>query len=354
MKYFLKRRCRTIKILHMILSMIIFTGCAGSSEYAEDKREAGSFEVSDNNEQAKIETEESVESELEEKLIPLKAQWQQGDKKYDSEDTIYYKNFYDDFVRGFIMYMEFWDVNLQEEMEDYFFVDQNTFDKMDRLVDMFFDYRTIEMDEEELKALFYDHGYEIYFHNAEIHNLHVRFVEIGEIGGLSLYPTRILMQTWDAEHIYLQDITGPLPRKIRSLLVIDDKEAPQLIVHSSGVSLEYVSEEELSFWTYRGTYWVLAPIELEIDTSHAHSAGSDLYPDMDRDTLFEATYYRDGITYRPSRQGDGQVHHTTYRLGKMQQVEKNKCFRLIAIYENVGESGKTSEKSTCYIEFTIK
>lgn len=56
-------------------------------------------------------------------------------------------------------------------------------------------------------------GYYLYLHNEEIGDLHIRLVEIQEIGGLSLCPSSILIQSWDDKHLYLEDITGPNPQK---------------------------------------------------------------------------------------------------------------------------------------------
>lgn len=294
---------------------------------------------------------ERIEKTSETERTPMEAQWQMGDTVYANDDTIYYKTYYDNFVRGRIMSIRLPEVNLQKNLEDYFNVDDHIVEGTYVLADMFFDNRTIEMEEEKLKDLFYSHGYYLYLHNAESDNLHIRLVEIQEINGLSLYPVCTLIQSWDDKHIYMEDITGPIPRKIRSFLIVDNKEELQMIVHSSGLSLDYVSEEELSFWTFRGSYWVLSPMNLEIDTSHAHNTG-DLYPDLDRDKLFPVVFYRDGIVYGPSIQGDiAGINQYTFRLGKMEELEKNKSFRLIGIYENMG---KTYTDNHCYIQFTIK
>lgn len=334
MEGFCLRKYKIGKIIILISLVLCIAGCADNS-------------INDNTEQKKnINVELKTE---EKKYIPVESKWQDGDNDYDPNDTIYHKTYYDDFVRGLTKKIKYPDVNLQEELEDYFIIDENAYDKTDKLVDMFFDDRTINMEEQDLKDLFYSHGYLLHLHHATIQDIQVRFVEIQEIGGLSFYPSRILIQTWDDEHVYMQDITGPIPRKIRSFLVIDDKEEPQLIVHSSGFSKEYISEEELSFWKYRGSYWILTPMELEIDTSHAHNM-EDMYPDLDRDTLFEATYYRDGIAYRPSIQGDG-LHPFTFRLGAMIEIEKNKSFRLTAIVETLG---RTLNDIHCYIQYEIK
>lgn len=285
-------------------------------------------------------------------LVPMKYQWQEGDMDYDPEDTIYYKTYYDDFVRGKIQHIEYPDINIKGELEEYF-LHEDDFEKWDNLVEMFFDYRTIEMPEEELKSLFYKHGYSLCLQSTEMKDLHVRFVEITEIGGLSLYPTRIMIQTWDEDHIYLQNITSPIPRKIMSIFSVDNREPYHMVVHSSGLSRDYIDEQELSFWEYRGTYWALVPMDLEIDTSHAHISGENFYPDMDRDELFEAFYYRDGIAYRPSRQNDHAVNTYTVKLGKMEEVEKNRIFRLMAVYESE-ELGATEWPSDTYIQFEIK
>ena len=282
---------------------------------------------------------------------PMEAQWQSEDIKYLNDDTIYYKNYYDNFIQGKIMDISFPEINIQTRLEEYFKVDDNIIEGMDTLSSIFFDNRTIEMKEEALKKLFYSHGYNLYLHEAAINDLHIRLIEIEEIDGLSLYPSRILIQTWDDKHIYLEDITGPIPRKVRSFLVIDDKEELRLVIHSSGVSVDYISEEELSFWIFRGSYWILAPMELEIDTSHAHNAG-DLYPDLDRNNLFVATFYQDGIAYRSSIQDiSSGACQNTYRLGIMEEIEKNKSFKLVGNYENMGE---TCVDSSCYIRFIVK
>ena len=353
MEYSLKNKYQTAFLLTLLFILLIcLAGCTEYTESSEENEEINSEEPSEENGITEIRTEDNTETLPEENIrIPLEGQLQDGDIEYDPYNTIFHKTFYDDFVNGLILHIKHPAVNLQKELKDYFIREKNLFLKADMLVDMFFDNRTIEMGEEALKDLFYLYGYEIYFHSAKIKNLHVRFVEIREINGLSIYPTRILIQTWDEEYIYLQDITGPTPRKIRSILVIDDKEDPQLIVHSSGLSVDYVAEEELSFWTNRGSCWVLAPLDLEIDSSHAHFAGETLYPDENRDELFSPTYYRDGIVYRPSRQGDGRFHNNTFILGKMEEIEKNKCFRLIAVFDN---EGIAHESLSTYIEFYIK
>ena len=344
-----------MKKFKILILIMLFTASVSScrlvTQNKDESMQTHTLEESagDNHVNILQEQQDEVATDTKERT-PVMAQWQTGDIDFDYQDTVYSKTFYEGFREGKIMDIRYPEVNIQEDMKDYFDVDDNIVEGMYILADMFFDNRTIEMDEEELQQLFYSHGYYLYLHNADIDQLHIRLIEIQEIDGLTLYPSRILIQTWDDEHIYLSDITGPIPRKIRSFLTIDDKEKPQMIIHSSGFSADYVSEEELSFWEFHGSYWVLTPMELEIDTAHAHSAG-DLYGDLDRDKLFPAVYYRDGIVYRSSSQGDGRAAaYITFRLGKMEEIEKNKIFRLVGIYENFG---RTFEQSRCYIQYTI-
>lgn len=321
---------------------------AGQSETAEETDGSTVFDESEKN------TAEAVSSTEEEHiLLPMEYQWQEGDMDYDPEDTIYCKDYYDDFVGEEKRQIEYPDINIRDTIEDYFQFEDDT-EKWDNLVEMFFDYRTIEMPEEELKALFYQYGYTLWLQSAETENLHVRFVEIVETEGLSLYPARIMIQTWDEDHIYLQDITGPIPRKIESFLVVDDRKPCRLVVHSSGFSKDYVAEEELSFWEYRGTHWALAPMDLVIDTSEAHISGKHFFPEIDRDDLFEASYYRDGMAYRSSTQIDYyDANSYTVRLGKMEEVEKNKIFRLRAVCEEKQGTVVWRHGGT-YIQFEIK
>lgn len=281
---------------------------------------------------------------------PVSCQWIQGDRSYDIEDTVYYKTFYDDYVKGYQMNFEYPNVNLQDDIEDYFAQTEYDFESITRITQMFYDNRTIDMNEETLKVLFYKHGYEICFHSVSIDSLKVRFIEFRELNGLSLYVSHILLQTWDDEHIYLQDITGPISRTIRSVITIDNQEEPKLILHSSGFSKDFVAEEELSFWAFRETYWILTPMDLTIDSSHAHHVGEVLYPDINREDLFEPVYYRDGIVYRTSIQGDG-VFSIVFRLEKMKEIEKNKSFRLISVSD---VQGRAYADTNCYLHFEIK
>lgn len=270
-----------------------------------------------------------------------------------SDNSIYDKDYYDSVRMGKFMYIRFQEENLQEDLEDYFEVGDYA-EGPEILVDMFLDKRTIEMEEEELKELFYDHGYLLYLHHKEADGLHIRIVEVQEIDGLSIYPIRIAIQTWDEDNIYIEDITAPIPRKIRDFLLIKSDDALRMVVHSSGVSVDFVSEEELSFWEFNDNgKWYLTPMDLEIDTSHAHNTG-DYYPDLDRDELFPAVYYQDGIAFTSSRQNDLNASGlTTYRLGKLEEIEKNKSFRLIGIYETLGRTYVERYGGYCYIQFDI-
>lgn len=347
MKFFSSAKNKWTIILMIITVCIV--GCSKSFKSAKNGKEISTLVTSVKENDAPKETGESAKLVGKHgNLVPLKPHWQSGDQTFDPDNTVYYKTYYNDFVRGLIMDIKFPDINIQEEIEDYFIISQNEDEKMGKVVDLFFDNRTLEIDEEILKNLFYSNGYDLYFHNSIINDLHVRFIEINIREGVSLYPSRILIQTWDKEHIYLQDITGPIPRKIRSFIAVGIKEEIQLVIHSSGFSVDYISEEELSFWIFRDSYWILAPMDLQIDSTHAHNT-NDMYPDEDRDLLFEPVYYKDGIVYRPSIQGDG-LNNYTYRLGKLEETEKNKSFKLIAISE---VEGRTLEDTGCYIEFKI-
>ncbi len=284
------------------------------------------------------------------KRTPLEGNLQ-SDSCYDIQNTIYSKDFYKDYLPPWVMDIRCPEVNLQEDMEDYFKV-ENHVRGLQILADMFFDNRTIEMEEEELNALFYSHGYYLYLHNTEVDDLHIRIVEIQEMGGLSLYPSVILIQTWDDEHIYLEDITGPVPRKVRSILTIDDKENPQMIIHSSGLSVDYISEEELSFWEFQESYWTLIPMELDIDTSHAYFSNDYLYSDSDNDELFPIIYYPDGIVFRACRHTEGRVpYEYTYYMGKLEEVERNKSYKLMAVEHN---DSRPIVSYTTYIQITVQ
>ena len=322
---------RRFIIIQFICITILFTGCAGNIDKHEVQAEKAVFFT------GCAENADRYEVRIKKNIY--------------SDNSIYDKEYYDFFREGKMMWIRFQEENLQENLEDYFEVGDYA-EGPEILADMFLDKRTIEMEEEDLKELFYRHGYLLYLHHKEVGGLHIRLVEVQEIEGLSLYPIRIAIQTWDEKNIYIEDITAPIPRKIRDFLIIEEDEALRMIIHSSGVSVDYVVEEELSFWELSDNgEWKLTPLELEIDTSHAHIA-RDGYPDLDRDELFPTIYYQDGIAFGSSSQGDmsNNGYHTV-RLGKLEEIEKNKSFRLLGIYEILGRTYLTVEG--CYIQFSI-
>lgn len=361
---------RNGKIILTVLFCLLFAGCGNGANglSGEAKQTANGNELLEEAESTVDQSESSGESgpsaDLPEKTenagetdpsskeeharYPVAVKWQEGYHGYDPEDTIFYKSYYNDSVGG--RRIKYPDIDKRDELEEYFLYRHNA-EKWENLVEMFLDERTVEMTEEALKDLFYEHGYVLDLQSAEIEDMHVRFVEITEMGGLSPYPSRIMIQTWDEDSIYLQDITSPLPRKIQSFLVIDDREPYRLIVHSSGVSEDYAVEEEISFWECRDACWALAPMDLEIDASHAHRGGEELSSDGNEKELFEASYYRDGIAYRPGRQRMGD-HYVAVRPGKMEEIEKNRIFRLTAVYE--ADTGTTVCADDVYIQFEIK
>lgn len=325
-----------------VYTVVLLPGCPSRQEEHLDKEQEETT-VTDE-EKNTVEEENRTEGRT-----PDMSRLGRGAGSYDPDDTIYYKTYYDNFAQGKIMHIDYHPrMEIREELEDYF-TDVSDIWYLDNLTGMFYDDRTIETDEKELEQLFWERGYLIDFCRGDFGDCHVRFVEITEKDGLSLYPVRILMQTWNEEHIYLQDITGPVPRKIKEVMTVERNGIRQLVVHSTGLSREYVAEEELSFWEQNGTCWILTPMELEIDVSHAHNMGS-LYPDIDRESLYEAFFYRDGIAYRPSLQPSNEWgDRAVYRLGVMEVVEENKSFRLNAVCD---VEGKTVS-AYGYIQFDI-
>lgn len=168
------------------------------------------------------------------------------------------------------------------------------------------------------------------------------------------------MQTWNDRHIYVQEITGPMQRKVMDFISVDDRERPWIIVYSTSMTRNYVLEDELSFWKFNGNFWSLRPMELEVDYTEA-ALVEETKPGKEAD--FSPVYYPDGIvfgvsaqynpiylpegkaTYKPE---DGVIQYMT--LGKMEEIEKNKSFKLIMV-----------EKSLCwpvevenYVKFEIK
>lgn len=125
-----------------------------------------------------------------------------------------------------------------------------------------------------------------------------------------------------------------MQRKIMGVIGVDNRPSPLLIVHSTGMTRDYVSEEELSFWEFNGNYWSLVPLDLEIEyiqDIHGRESGKteDLNP----------VYYPDGIAFRTIVQYCDPEKTTYYlRLHDMEELEKNKSFQFTLVQESLAIS----------------
>lgn len=270
-------------------------------------------------------------------LEPRSYEYQEGDYQTDWNNSIFNTNLYVDYYGTYKESdIKYPDIRLESELEDYIVVDKDDGEgKYDRLVGMFYDNRTLEIGEDALLDMFIEHGYFLYFHYRKVGNLNFRIIEIQERDGLSIYPCRIVLQSWDEKYIYMQDITADIPRKVRNLITIDNREVPQIIIHASGFTADFTSEEELMFFAFRRSGWVPCSIKLEFD----------------KDESFIPTYYSDGIAFSSVKKRDiGKYeNYLTYRLGILEEVEKNRHFRMTGIYEVVGVTVDTDY----HIDFII-
>lgn len=266
----------------------------------------------------------------------------------DGENTIFWKDYYRDYKTILRKSVEYHiPICLQDSLQDYFSLrdpNEDTWFPKD-IYCMFYDERTIEMTEEELEILFLQNGYELSSCKGKCRDYYVRFLQYRGKDSYYIYPEHIIMQTWNDRYIYVQEITGPMERKVMDFICVDDRENPLAIVHSSSMTRDRVSEEELSFWEFNGNFWSLVPMELEVDYTEAVLL-EDLKPGKEAD--FNPVYYPDGIvfgasgqydpiylsegkvTYKPE---DGNIRYMT--LGKLEEIEKNKSFQLIMVEKDL-------------------
>ena len=128
---------RNGKITLLVLFCMVLVGCVAN---AEDRKKSDVLEEAeqfvdrsepleeswtsvdfDKLKESTVEIDNSIKEEGY-TLIPMEYQWQEGDRYYDPEDTIYYKTYYDDFVRGKIRHIEYPDINIRDELEEYFII----------------------------------------------------------------------------------------------------------------------------------------------------------------------------------------------------------------------------------------
>ena len=283
----------------------------------------------------------------------------------DGENTIFWKDYYKNsktFLRRGVEYHI--PICLQDSLQEYFSIrnpNEETWFSKD-IYCMFYDDRTIEMAEEELEILFLQNGYELSSCKGKCGDYHVRFLQYRKKDSYFIYPEHIIMQTWNDSYIYVQEITGPMERKVMDFISVDDREKPLIIVHSSGMTRENVSEEELSFWEFNGNFWSLVPMELEVDYMEAVLL-EELKPGKEAD--FNPVYYPDGIVFRVSRQfnpyympegevtyklEDGEIRYMV--LGEMEEIEKNKSFKLIMVEKDLYWSVEPVKGG--FVKFMIK
>lgn len=198
---------------------------------------------------------------------------------------------------------------------------------------MFYDERTIDMKEEELELLFFENGYELSICKGECGAYQVRFLQYREKESYFLYPEHIIMQTWDDKYIYVQEITGPMPRKVMNFIGVDDRDEPLVIVHSTSITRDYVSEEELSFWGFNGNFWSLVPLDLKIDYTQ-NMLGEE--PEVGNVEDLNLIYYPDGIVFKTMAQSSFSGEVTFYlKLYGMEELEKNRSFQFKLVQESL-------------------
>ena len=319
----------------ILFSLIVWllAGCTYGSETEHKGQSIGTIieeEGTGQGEEGQI-TESSKEDVVDNKevspyshLEPKEYEYVEGDYEFSFAYTIHNENLYADTAGGYkAAGIEWPDIEIKPELEDYLVKsDWDGEGKYDDLVVMFYDYRTLEIGEDALVDLFVDHGYFLYFHYGKAGNLNFRIVEIQEREGLSTYPCRILIQSWDEKHIYVMDMTADIPRKVRNLMVIDNRRFPQIIIHASAFDRDFTAQEELIFFAFKRTGWVPCRIDLEFEEHEK----------------FVATYYADGIAFAPGPLTEVYAYTNTYTylLGASEEVEKNRHFRMYTIRSVVG------------------
>lgn len=88
-----------------------------------------------------------LDNDKKKKLVPMKPQWKSEDSIFNPDNTVFYKTYYNNFERGYIMDMKFLEIKLTKEIDDYFTLNQNGNRYSNNHVDLFFDPRTIEIDQ---------------------------------------------------------------------------------------------------------------------------------------------------------------------------------------------------------------
>ena len=225
---------------------------------------------------------------------------------------------------------------LQDSLQDYFLLQDS-----DALISgpdkgiycMFYDERTIDMKEEELEQLFFQNGYELSICKGKCGEYQVRFLQYREKDSYFLYPEHIIMQTWDDSHIYVQEITGPMPRKVMDFIGVDDRKNPLVIVHSTSRTRDYILEEELSYWEFNGNFWSLTSVDLEIEyIQNVFGEESEVGNTEDLNPI----YYPDGIAFRTMVQHTSSSKVTLYlKLYGMEELEKNQSFQFKLVQESL-------------------
>ncbi len=273
----------------------------------------------------------------------------------DEENTIFWQDFYDSYSIGLERDVEYHiPICIQDSLEDYFTL-RDSNERLWHPKDiycMFYDNRTIEMEEEELEMLFLQNGYELSICQGECKDYQVRFLQYRQKDSHLLYPERIIMQTWDDWHIYVQEITGPMQRKVMDLISVDDRENPIIIVHTTSLTRDYVSEEELSFWEFNGNFWSLVPMELEIKYTE-YVLGRNPEPGNMED--LNLIRYPDGIAFRtvvqPSNAGGGIFY---LQADQMEEIEKNRSFQFTMFQKSLDVIDLVVPNEMGYIRFEIR
>lgn len=273
----------------------------------------------------------------------------------DGEDTIFWQDFYDSYSIGLLRGVEYHiPICIQDSLQDYFSLrnpDEMPWAPKD-IYCMFYDNRTIEMEEEELEILFLQNGYELSICQGECKGYQVRFLQYRQKDSHLLYPEHIIMQTWDDWYIYVQEITGPMQRKVMDFISVDDRERPLIIVHTTSITRDYVSEEELSFWEFNGNFWSLVPVELEIEYTE-YVLGRE--PELGKVEDLNMICYPDGIAFRPTIQFSSSGGVIFYlKEDQIEEIERNKSFQFTMFQKSLDLIDLVVPDEMGYVKFEIK
>lgn len=196
---------------------------------------------------------------------------------------------------------------------------------IDSIMSLFYDPRTIKLDKKELTELFSIENPNVYVDFFEIHfdselTSRVYTIQFNPIN--PTWPSINIVQTWDNENIYCQEIGTVSPRRFTNIIKLDQQDKSEKLLiwcYNLGVGCQDISTE-LQYWEFKDSRWTPCELNFNFEPGFIFE---EYYVGEEKRSSIAHTIYPDGIAFY-----DSILASCYYRFDEIETLEESKIFRV--------------------------